>query len=72
MDEPMIYGQLAIDAHDAKIRAEAMRYALDLICSEFIDQDPVFQKEIDNFIDHTAPRLRYVIEAAILTREVKE
>jgi hypothetical protein len=23
MDEPMIYGKLAIDAHDAKIRAEA-------------------------------------------------
>ena len=24
-DEPMIYGKLAIDAHDAKIRAEALK-----------------------------------------------
>ena len=28
-DEPMIYGQLAIDAHDAKIRAEALKDAAD-------------------------------------------
>jgi hypothetical protein len=28
-DEPMIYGKLAIDAHDAKIRAEALKDAAD-------------------------------------------
>ena len=26
-DEPMIYGKLAIEAHDAKIRAEALKDA---------------------------------------------
>jgi len=38
MDEPMIYGKLAIDAHDAKIRAEALREAADRAGKEIEDQ----------------------------------
>jgi hypothetical protein len=57
-DEPMIYGKLAIEAHDAKIRAEALKDAADRAVKWY--DDPLAPFDCDD------------LRAAILAGEAKE
>lgn len=45
----------------AEARAEALREAAERACNLWLDQDEVFQDEIDNFKIHTEQRLRAAI-----------
>jgi len=60
-DEPMIYGKLAIDAHDAKIRAAALRDSANMIRS--MGRSPMVNKEF---------AAQCLERGAILAGEVKE
>jgi len=64
-DEPMIYGKLAIDAHDAKIRAAAVHDASERAVQWLVENMPY------SFIPR-ALKASNSLKAAILAVEVKE